>query len=84
MPIQSHRRYDIYQKMISTSTPCNELVKDTDEFKFGTATVKGLQIFFKTQLCFAFTNIKCVLPGRRYHFKNISTFYLIYSTYNLL
>ncbi|VVC41049.1 Hypothetical protein CINCED_3A009336 [Cinara cedri] len=62
MPIQSHRRYDIYPKIVS-STSYNESIKDSDEFKFGTATVKGLQVFYKTQFCLAFTNIKCVLPG---------------------
>lgn len=63
MPLEHHRRYDIYPKTIS-STFCNMIIDDSQEFKFGTSIVKGLQVFYKTQLCVAFTNIKCVLPGR--------------------
>lgn len=63
MPIEQHRRYDVYPKFVP-STLFNESIDDSHEFKFGTSTVKGLQVFYKTQLSFAFTNIKCVLPGR--------------------
>lgn len=63
MPLGRHRRYDVYPKMIS-STLCEEPINDLDEFTFGAFKVKGLQVFYKTQLSFAFTNIKCVLPGR--------------------
>lgn len=63
MPLECHRRYDIYPKMI-LSTICKKPIEDFDEFKFGACIVKGLQIFYKTMLCFAFTNIRCVLPGR--------------------
>lgn len=63
MPLESHRRYDIYPKFTSSSLD-NKPIDDTHEFTFGSFIVKGLQVFYKTQLCFAFTNIKCVLPGR--------------------
>ncbi|XP_025203414.1 deaminated glutathione amidase [Melanaphis sacchari] len=63
MPLESHRRYDIYPKMISNTICKNEPIEDSYEFKFGSSIVKGLQVFYKTQLCLAFTNIKCVLPG---------------------
>jgi len=63
MPLESQRRYDIYPKTIS-STLCRSSNEDFNEFKFGSSIVKGLQVFYKTQLSLAFTNIKCVLPGR--------------------
>lgn len=64
MPLECHRRYDIYPKMISCAKS-NKLFDDSYEFKFGeSAVVKGFQVFFRTELCLAFTNIRCVLPGR--------------------
>jgi len=62
MPLECHRRYDIYPKMIQ-NTLSNKTIEDMQEFKFGTSIVRGLQVFYKTDFCFAFTNIKCVLPG---------------------
>jgi len=64
MPLECHRRYDIYPKMISSTLCRTKPIDDFNEFKFGSSIVKGLQVFYKTQLCLAFTNIKCVLPGR--------------------
>jgi len=64
MPLECHRRYDIYPKMISSTLCKKKSIEDFYEFKFGSSIVKGLQVFYKTQLCLAFTNIKCVLPGR--------------------
>ncbi|XP_027849946.2 deaminated glutathione amidase [Aphis gossypii] len=63
MPLECHRRYDIYPKMISSTLCKKKSIEDFYEFKFGSSIVKGLQVFYKTQLCLAFTNIKCVLPG---------------------
>lgn len=63
MPLERHRRYDIYPKF-TLNTFYNKPIDDKHEFKFGSFMVKGFQVFYKTQLCFAFTNIKCVLPGR--------------------
>lgn len=66
MPLDCHRRYDIYPKMNSISLPSvsKKALEDSTEFRFGTFVVKGLQVFYQSDLCFAFTNIKCVLPGR--------------------
>lgn len=64
MPLEQHRRYDIYPKMMLSTPLYNEPIEDNCELKFGSSTVKGLQVFYKTRLSFAFTNIKCVLPGR--------------------
>lgn len=64
MPLEQHRRYDIYPKMTPSTSLSNEPIEDNFEFKFGSSIVKGLQVFYKTQLSFAFTNVKCVLPGR--------------------
>lgn len=63
MPLECHRRYDLYPKMISSTLCKNKSIEDFNEFKFGSSIVKSLQVFYKTQLCLAFTNIKCVLPG---------------------
>jgi len=64
MPLECHRRYDIYPKMISNTLCKTKTIEDSNEFKFGSSIVKGLQVFYKTLTCLAFTNIKCVLPGR--------------------
>lgn len=64
MPLERHRRYDVYPKTVSSPVRDNRPVADSDVFQFGAHTVKGLQIFYRTCLCYAFTNIKCVLPGR--------------------
>lgn len=64
MPLECHRRYDIYPKMISSTLCRTKSIEDFNEFKFGSSIVKGLQVFYKTELSLAFTNIKCVLPGR--------------------
>lgn len=89
MPLEQHRRYDIYPKMISNAF-CNKFIDDLQEFEFGTSIVKGLQVFYKTNLCIAFTNIKCVLPGRilfsiylkhikKFIMKLLKPFYIIFS-----
>lgn len=67
MPLKNHRRYDIYPKLSSNgfySLP----ITDSNEIKFGSVVVKGFQIFCQTTLSMAFTNIKCVLPGRILYF----------------
>lgn len=64
MPLERHRRYDVYPKTVSSPARDDRPVADSDGFKFGADTVKGLQVFYRTHLCYAFTNIKCVLPGR--------------------
>lgn len=63
MPLELHRRYDVYPKAIQNSLS-NKFIEDHHKVDFGNSVVKGLQVFYKTKLCFAFTNIKCVLPGR--------------------
>ncbi|KAF4533445.1 hypothetical protein B566_EDAN001171 [Ephemera danica] len=60
MPIWSHRRTDVYPKFTLNSV----LPNDDDMFQFGHCTIQGRTIFYKTNLTYAFTNKKCVVPGR--------------------
>jgi hypothetical protein len=61
MPVVEHRRPDLYatdlQKMLDV--PC-----DDDIFTFGQVKVRGASVIAKSSLSYAFTNKKCVVPGR--------------------
>ena len=65
MPVFEHRRNDVYPalwpKNVSTSTTKHE---ETETYQFGQVTVHKSGVFSKTHLSIAFTNKKCVVPGR--------------------
>ncbi|CAH1997572.1 unnamed protein product [Acanthoscelides obtectus] len=62
MPVQQHRRNDIYDLSIIN---CESASIDDDEtFKFADKVVPGSTVFLRSKYCYAFTNIRCVVPGR--------------------
>lgn len=61
MPCFSHRRQDVYSISMKTA---NSLEPVTNEpFMFEKYPVDRQTIFYETELCVAFTNIRCVVPG---------------------
>lgn len=66
MPCFEHRRHDVYNL-----TALKELRYTSDsakkrEFKFGSFLIEPETIFYESEHCFAFTNIRCVVPGRKF------------------
>jgi deaminated glutathione amidase len=61
MPVVEHRRPDLYatdlQKML-------DVPYDDEIFTFGQVKVRGASVIAKSSLSYAFTNKKCVVPGR--------------------
>uniref|UniRef100_A0A2M4BLN9 Nitrilase and fragile histidine triad fusion protein NitFhit n=2 Tax=Anopheles marajoara TaxID=58244 RepID=A0A2M4BLN9_9DIPT len=63
MPCFEHRRHDVYNL-----TALKELRYTSDsakkrEFKFGSFLIEPQTIFYESEHSFAFTNIRCVVPG---------------------
>lgn len=66
MPVLEHRRSDVYPAMEcleSIEVPLGEELS-SKSFQFGQVSVNGSGIFLKSGLSMAFTNKKCVVPGR--------------------
>ncbi|KAL3265966.1 hypothetical protein HHI36_010154 [Cryptolaemus montrouzieri] len=61
MPVFNHRRKDIYELKIKCEN-CIPILK-TDEFKFSHIDIPEPTVFFKSKLCYGFTNLRCVVPG---------------------
>lgn len=60
MPVFSHRRNDIYSlNLINTG----EEIDDEKNYTFADKTVPGKTVFYVSKYCYAFTNIRCVVPG---------------------
>lgn len=71
MPVWKHRRYDLYADVTNTKSSgiSSDNAKicfpdDNAVFRFGEAGLKGKTVIFKTDHSVAFTNRKCVVPGR--------------------
>ena len=62
MPVFQHRRDDIYSlKEISTSLAN---ISNREHYMFSNKVIKCSTVFYSTQHSYAFTNIRCVVPGR--------------------
>lgn len=62
MPVQTHRRHDIYDlNLISTQ---DSVINDNKIFSFSDKKILGSTVFLKSKYSYAFTNIRCVVPGR--------------------
>ncbi|KAF7269459.1 hypothetical protein GWI33_017510 [Rhynchophorus ferrugineus] len=60
MPVFSHRRNDIYNlNLIRTAEP----IDDSKNYPFSDKIVPGKTVFYASKYCYAFTNIRCVVPG---------------------
>lgn len=60
MPIQQHRRSDVYTIQLAP----DKLYIPHTHMMFSDKVINADTIFCRTRLCFAFTNIRCVVPGR--------------------
>lgn len=61
MPVFQHRRNDIYQLDSVQTTP---VLHDVTHFMFSDKIVPITTVFHTTKYSYAFTNIRCVVPGR--------------------
>ncbi|KAJ8982346.1 hypothetical protein NQ317_013096 [Molorchus minor] len=61
MPVFQHRRNDVYNLNLINK----EIYKfnDTDTFKFADKIILGSNVFYRSKYSYAFTNIRCVVPG---------------------
>lgn len=64
MPVLRHRRNDVYPSLQPQPVVQPNGSTESENFQFGQVYVKGNGIFAKTDLSMAFTNKKCVVPGR--------------------
>ncbi|CAH1170144.1 unnamed protein product [Phaedon cochleariae] len=61
MPVHQHRRNDIYNLNL-VKNKCLP-VSDDVSFSFANKVIPGSTVFFCSKYCYAFTNIRCVVPG---------------------
>lgn len=62
MPCFQHRRHDVYDlSPVNINVPA---LNDNDTFKFAEKDIKGSTVFYRSKHSYAFTNIRCVVPGR--------------------
>ncbi|KAJ8919271.1 hypothetical protein NQ315_003855 [Exocentrus adspersus] len=60
MPVFQHRRNDIYSLNLIRQT---KQIDDNGTFMFGDKIIPGSTVFCQSQYSYAFTNIRCVVPG---------------------
>lgn len=61
MPVFQHRRNDIYQIAVLENDFSFENVS---HFMFAEKEIPACTVFYISQYSYAFTNIRCVVPGR--------------------
>lgn len=62
MPCFQHRRNDVYDLCpVNIDVPP---LNDNDNFKFADKIIPGSTVFYRSKHSYAFTNIRCVVPGR--------------------
>ncbi|KAK5644244.1 hypothetical protein RI129_008089 [Pyrocoelia pectoralis] len=59
MPVFEHRRSDLYSLTLNGGEQA-DLVTN---YMFGDKVIPPSTVFYRTRHCFAFTNIRCVVPG---------------------
>lgn len=62
MPVFSHRRNDIYNLNLAEEP---QKIEDSRIYQFADKAIPGKTVFLVSQYSFAFTNIRCVVPGRK-------------------
>lgn len=62
MPVIDHRRSDIYSLELTENL--TNTINDNDMYYFADKKILGGTVFYKSPYSFAFTNIRCVVPGR--------------------
>lgn len=63
MPVWNHRRSDLYGEVLPLSKNVSVKIDDQPFYQFGHLQLPSSQVFFRTELSFAFVNIKPVVPG---------------------
>lgn len=72
MPVFKHRRNDIYSlNLIRQQT---NRINDDETFNFANKVIPGSTVFYRSQYSYAFTNIRCVVPGRILFFNLLNIF----------
>lgn len=61
MPVYQHRRNDIYALTQLNIVP-NNITRET--FSFANKIIPASTVFYQSAHSYAFTNIRCVVPGR--------------------
>lgn len=61
MPVYQHRRNDIYT-LSQLSVAANKITRET--FSFADKIIPASTVFYESAHSYAFTNIRCVVPGR--------------------
>lgn len=61
MPVYQHRRNDIYTLM--QRNPSSQKIT-RESFNFADKIIPASTVFYQSNFSYAFTNIRCVLPGR--------------------
>lgn len=61
MPVLEHRRNDIYNLFLLDNKVS---IDDSETYKFADKAIPGSTVFYRTKFSYAFTNIRCVVPGR--------------------
>lgn len=62
MPVFSHKRKDVYE-LKANCLNCLPIL-NTDKFLFSHIDIPEPTVFYKSKLCYGFTNLRCVVPGR--------------------
>lgn len=60
MPLEQHRRHDLYRLQLTENKMS---IDDNSNFNFADKIISGHTVFYLTTLSYAFTNIRCVVPG---------------------
>lgn len=63
MPCFEHRRDDVYNLSTRVGMPYTSSTVTTEKYSFGGIPIQPETIFYVSEHCFAFTNIRCVVPG---------------------
>lgn len=79
MPVFEHRRSDIYS--LQEVKPV--IINSRENYMFADKVIPSSIVFYETGMSYAFTNIRCVVPGRilkSYWFLFISSCYCFFLT----
>lgn len=66
MPCFNHRRDDIYLLRDLSKSPKSPTADDPDVYDFGGHVIQKETVFMTSEYSIAFTNIRCVVPGREF------------------
>uniref|UniRef100_A0A182T378 Nitrilase and fragile histidine triad fusion protein NitFhit n=1 Tax=Anopheles maculatus TaxID=74869 RepID=A0A182T378_9DIPT len=63
MPCFEHRRDDVYNLSTRVGLPYTSSTISGEKYSFGDIPIPQETVFYVSEHCFAFTNIRCVVPG---------------------